>query len=80
MKGTERPNPPLMIIQGGAGVGKSKLISDLTFWIEHLVRTNLPTNYEHPSVVKLCPTGKAATVIDGLTMHSGRVIRFRHLI
>lgn len=65
-----KPRPPLLKLHGGAGCGKSKLIHDISEWAEYLLRTISDRHPDHPYVVKVAPTGKAASLIGGLTLHS----------
>ena len=65
-----RPCPPLLIVHGGAGCGKSKLVHDMSQWAEHILRTNNNKDPSRPFVVRTAPTGTAAYNIDGLTFHS----------
>ena len=63
------PRPPLLKVHGGAGTGKSKLINDIATWAEFWLRCDSNRDPSHPHVVKCAPTGKAASVIEGLTLH-----------
>jgi hypothetical protein len=69
---TPHPNiePPLLIIHGGAGTGKSKLIHDISTWAEHTFTTSNDRQLTQPYIIRLAPTGKAASLIDGITLHS----------
>ena len=70
--GTAKPKPPLLKVHGGAGSGKSKFIEITASWCDKWLRhdnTNM-IDPDKPTVVKVAPTGKAAGVIDGLTLHS----------
>ncbi len=64
-----KPEPPLLLVHGGAGSGKSKLINDIAQWAEFFLRTT-DNHPGQPCVLKVAPTGKAASVIQGLTLHS----------
>jgi hypothetical protein len=64
-----KPKPPLLVIHGGAGTGKSKLIDDMTYWIEKILRKP-SDNLHHPYVIKIAPTGMAAANIGGVTIHA----------
>ena len=58
-------------MHGGAGSGKSKFIEITASWCDKWLRhdnTNM-IDPDKPTVVKVAPTGKAAGVIDGLTLH-----------
>ena len=66
----KRPSPPRLIVHGGAGCGKSKLVQDMSQWAEHILRTNDNKDPSRPFVVRAAPTGTAAYNIDGLTFHS----------
>ena len=70
-----RPNPPLLKIHGGAGCGKSYLIKVITLVCEYWL-TYGNKHPDKPSVIKLAPTGRAANIIDGCTLHSGLKIGF----
>ena len=63
------PNAPKLIIQGGAGSGKSTVIDVLSQWVEHILRKS-GDKTSHPYVLKLAPTGTAANIIKGQTMHN----------
>ena len=67
---SKRPKPPLLIIHGGAGSGKSKLIEDITSWSEYFLRTADDRNPDQPCIVKTAFTGNAARLIQGLTLHT----------
>ena len=60
----------MLIVHGGAGCGKSKLIHEVAYWTEYIMSYDANKDPECPSVIKCAPTGKAACVIDGMTMHS----------
>ena len=64
------PKPPLLKIHGGAGTGKSKLIKDISTWAEFWLRVDNNRDPSHPYVIKCAPTGRAAKVIAGLTIHT----------
>ena len=66
-----RPDPILLKVHGGAGSGKSHLINTLATACEYFLRINNKEmdDPEKPAVLKMAPTGKAATGIDGMTMH-----------
>ena len=60
---------PLLIIQGGAGSGKSTVINVLAQRFEKLMRQS-GDDLEKPYVLKVSFTGTAAANIDGMTLHS----------
>ena len=60
---------PKIMIQGGAGAGKSTVISTIIQWMERIFRQE-GDNPEHPYILPAAPTGAAAAVIDGNTLHS----------
>ena len=70
----ERNNelPPTVFkifLSGGAGVGKSYLVTAITEYLRRILR--YPNqNLDHPSVLVTASTGKAATGINGITLHS----------
>ena len=67
---TLKPKPPLLKIHGGAGSGKSKLLEVITMWVEYFLRLPDDRHPDQPIVIRAAPTGKAASNIDGLTMHT----------
>ena len=60
---------PRLIIQGGAGSGKSTVIHVLVQLMERHLRQS-GDNLENPYVLPLSFTGTAAANIDGMTLHS----------
>ena len=70
------PKPPLLKIHGGAGTGKSKLIQDISTWAEFWLRVDNNRDPSHPHVIKCAPTGRAAKVITGLTIHTAFGMNF----
>jgi len=63
------PIPPLLMIHGGAGSGKSTIIHEIAKWAEYTLRKS-GDNPDQPYVIKLAPTGMAASNINGATIHS----------
>ena len=63
------PTPPLLLVHGGAGTGKSHLIDILSQKLEKIFRTagDSPTQ---PYILKTAFTGSAAKIINGQTIHS----------
>ena len=64
------PDPPLLIVHGGAGTGKSHLINTMATICEYYLRlkSNM-SDTRFPAVIKMAPTGIAANGIDGQTLH-----------
>ena len=60
---------PRLIIQGGAGAGKSSVIHVIVQLAEKLLRKS-GDNIDNPYVLPLSFTGTAAANIDGMTLHS----------
>ena len=61
--------PPLLIVQGGAGTGKSTVIDVLSQQMEKVLRKP-GDNPDHPYIIKAAFTGTAAANIKGQTLHS----------
>ena len=64
------PTPPLLAIHAAGGCGKSKVIDVIAQFTEYYMSLNSAKDPDKPSCLKLAPTGKAANVIDGSTVHS----------
>ena len=64
-----RTAPPLLVVQGGAGTGKSTVIDILSQQMEKILRTP-GDNPDHPYIIKAAFTGTAAANIKGQTMHN----------
>ena len=69
------PTPPLVVVQGGAGSGKSFVIDLVAKWVTKILRKP-GDDPDHPYVLKLAQTGTAATIIDGMTINSAFNIKF----
>ena len=70
MKAKKTPkSPPLLIVQGGAGTGKSTVIDVLSQQMEKVLRKP-GDNPDHPYIIKAAFTGTAAANIKGQTLHS----------
>ena len=67
--------PPLLIVHGGAGTGKSMLINTLSLWVQALL-TNSGDDLNSPYLIRCAPTGMAASNIEGQTLHSTFKFRF----
>ena len=64
----------LLIVQGGAGVGKSRTISSVAEWAERILAKEGHHEYK-PRIILCAPTGKAASLIGGTTLHTAFGIR-----
>ena len=62
------PKPPLLMVHGGAGAGKSTVIHVITNWTHKILRQE-GDSLDHPYVVKTAFTGCAAANIEGQTLH-----------
>merc|ERR1711911_366769 len=67
--GNKRPTPPLLIVHGGAGAGKSTVINVVTQRTQKIVQ-QAGDNTTSPCVVKAAFCGTAAANIEGQTLHS----------
>ena len=63
------PDPVQLMVHGGAGSGKSTVIDGLTRWIQHVLMKS-GDDPQYPYTLKAGPTGAAASIIDGQTLHS----------
>ena len=68
-KAPSQIQPPLLIVQGGAGAGKSMLISTIGQWFEKILRQS-GDDPQKPYILITAFTGCAAANVDGMTLHS----------
>ena len=64
-----RPSPPLLMVHGGAGSGKSTVINSVAKWVHHI----LQKPGDDPNCPYVCIsayTGAAACNVGGQTLHS----------
>ena len=67
--GNRYPEPIQLMVHGGAGSGKSSVIDVLVRWIQYVLIQS-GDDPQFPYSVKGAPTGAAASIIDGQTLHS----------
>ena len=63
------PDPPIIMVHGGAGAGKSTVINVVAQWVQ-LILQKEGDNSQSPCVIKVAPTGTAAANIEGQTLHT----------
>ena len=63
-----KPAPPLILVHGNAGTGKSHVISILSQLLEKTFRKS-GDNPDHPYLLRLAYTGSAADIISGQTIN-----------
>ena len=61
--------PPLLIVHGGAGTGKSMLINLTSLWVQKIL-TKSGDDPCSPYLILAAPTGMAASNIEGQTLHT----------
>ena len=66
-----------LVVVGGGGVGKSATLKVCAQWAEQILK-RAGDNPSKPRVMLLCPTGMAASVIDGMTICSSLDHQFGH--
>ena len=64
-----RPVPPHLMVHGGAGSGKTTVIRILCSWVEHILRRDGDES-GLPYIIRCAPTGAAASLIEGMTLHT----------
>ena len=57
------------MVHGGAGAGKTFVIKTLAQWIQHILQKS-GDDFHCPYVIKTAFTGTAASLIEGMTLHS----------
>ena len=68
-EGNPIPVPPHVMVHGGAGAGKSHAINSLAEWIQFILQKS-GDDIDCPYVIKTAFTGAAASLIEGMTLHS----------
>ena len=68
-KANSLPVPPYLMVHGGAGAGKTHVIESLSEWIQIILQKS-GDDIDSPYVVKTAFTGAAASLIEGMTLHS----------
>ena len=74
-KAARCPKPPLLVVHGGAGTGKSTLISVISQWAHKILRKP-GDDSDCPYVIRTAPTGMAAANIEGATIHHALKLSF----
>ena len=64
----QHPKPPLLMVNGGAGAGKSTVINVVAMWMQKILQVS-GDSPDQPFVLKTAFTGCAASNIEGLTLH-----------
>ena len=64
------PDPFNIFLTGGAGVGKSFLVNCITEYMKKTLKFPGQNYSEEPSIAVTASTGKAATNVNGTTLHS----------
>ena len=62
------PKPPHLMVHGGAGAGKTTVIKTVVHHMESILRKS-GDETEQPYVLLCAPTGAAASLIEGITLH-----------
>ena len=62
------PKPPHLMVHGGAGAGKTTVIRTVVHHMESILRKSGDES-EQPYVLLCAPTGAAASLIEGITLH-----------
>ena len=62
-------------MHGGAGAGKSTVIKSISDWCEFYLRAP-GDNVEQVHIRRFAPTGTAAALINGITLHSAFHLSF----
>ena len=69
IQGIKAPSPFYLMVHGGAGSGKTTVIRTLCDWVALiLMESGIDTGL--PFIIKCAPTGAAASIIEGMTLHT----------
>ena len=69
------PTPPLFIVQGEAGTGKTKLINTVMNYVSSILAGG-GSQLDKPKALVVAPTGMAASLVNGSTLHSTFQLNF----
>ena len=69
------PTPPLIIVQGEAGTGKTKLINSIMNYVSSIFASG-GSELDKPKALVVAPTGMAASLVNGNTLHSTFQLNF----
>lgn len=69
------PTPPLLLVHGNAGTGKSHVIDVLSQLLQRTFQRS-GDEPDHPYILRLALTGNAASLIKGQTLHSAFQLPF----
>ena len=69
------PTPPLFIVQGEAGTGKTKLINSIMNYVSS-ISAGGGSQLDKPKALVVAPTGIAASLVNGNTLHSTFQLNF----
>ena len=75
--GNQYPDPPHLMVHGGAGSGKTFVIKTLAQWMTKILITSGDSTC-FPYVLKTAFTGTAASLIEGMTLHSAFSFSFEN--
>ena len=76
-EGNNYPDPSHLMVHGGAGSGKIFVIKTLAKWITSSLLTSGDST-DFPYVLKSAFTGTAASLIEGVTLHSAFCFSFEN--
>ena len=75
----ENSNQIFAFLSGGAGVGKSHLSSAIYQQLLRIYNTTAGEDHEHLRILVMAPTGKAAHIMQGMTIHSALRLPFNRI-
>ena len=75
----DNSNQIFAFLSGGAGVGKSHLSSAIYQQLLRLYNTTAGEDHEHLRILVMAPTGKAAHIMQGMTIHSALRLPFNRI-
>ena len=67
--GNTAPQPPRLIVLGGAGAGKSTVIQTVIQWSQKILQRS-GDEPQRPYILATATTGAASVIIEGMTLHT----------